>query len=520
MKQLLIAGLLVSSAAFGADRVTVTGGTLEGSVGKEPSIRVFRGVPFAAPPIGPLRWAPPQPVVPWKDLRKADKFGGHCVQAQLFDDILFQGEMSEDCLYLTVWTPAKSARERLPVYIWFYGGGFAAGAGDEPRYDGESFAKQGIVVVNVNYRLGVFGFFSHPELTNEASNKASGNYGLLDQVAGLKWVKKNIAAFGGDPRRITIGGESAGSLSVSALMASPLSRDLFQQAIGESGGFFSSVGGRGMMQLPESEKQGQAFAASAGAKTLSDLRAMPSADLLRAASRRELGLSFWPSVDGYFLPDHVERIFTDGKQSSIPLLAGWNADEVRARVSLAKQKPNVVTFTEQLRQQFKDRAPEALKVYPAQDDEQALRSAGDLASDNFIVHGTWKWIEMQTRTNKPVFRFQFDRDVPIPELRKSMGVKTLGAAHAAELEYVFQTFEHKKADWQPEDQKLGSVMSAYWGNFIKKGNPNGPELPEWREFGKSREVMHLNVESHSQTETDRERHEFLDSVVRAAGSRD
>jgi para-nitrobenzyl esterase len=520
MTKLLVVTFALAAAAWGADRVKTDSGVLEGGVGNDPAIRVFRGVPFAAPPVGDLRWAPPQPVKHWQGVRKADTFGNHCVQARIFDDIIFRGEaMSEDCLYLTVWTPAKSARERLPVYVWFYGGGFAAGGGDEPRYDGESFAKQGIVVVNVNYRLGVFGFLAHPELTRESAHHASGNYGLLDQAAGLEWVRKNIAAFGGDPRKITIGGESAGSLSVSALMASPLSRKLFQQAIGESGAFFGSVGDREMMSLAESETQGAKFAAAVGARSLAELRAKPAEDLLSEASKPKSGYTFWPTVDGYFLPQEVSSIYTQAKQSQIPLLAGWNADEVRMRVTLAKEKPNAATVPEQLKQTFGDRAGDALKVYPATTDEQAVRSAGDLASDSFIVHGTWEWVEMQAKTGKPVYRFQFDREVPIPELRKSTGVKTLGAVHASELEYVFRTFEYKKADWQPEDQKTGETMNVYWANFIKTGNPNGAGLAEWPEFGETREVMHLSVESHSEKEQDRARQEFLESVVEAGGAR-
>jgi para-nitrobenzyl esterase len=486
MAKIVFLTVLLSAGIFGGDRVKVNSGLLEGSAGVDPSIRVFRGVPFAAAPVGKLRWMPPQPVPGWQGVRPADKFGAHCMQTQVFDDIIFRGEMSEDCLYLTVWTPAKSARERLPVYVWFYGGGFSAGGGDEPRYDGESFAKRGIVVVNVNYRLGVFGFFSHPDLTRESPHKASGNYGLLDQVAGLQWVKDNIAAFGSDPNRVTIGGESAGSLSVSALMASPLSKGLFEQPIGESGAFFGSVGGRGMPSLAESEREGTRFADT---RSLGELRAIPADQLLKEASKPDGRFSFWPIVDGDFLPQDPAVIYAKGDQSHVPLLAGWNADEIRMSVTQAKQKPTPESFRGQLKQQFKDRADEAIKVYPAATDEQALQSAGELASDNFIVYGTWKWIEMQAKARAPIYRFQFDREVPIPEARKSAGVKTLGAVHASELEYVFETFEHKKADWQPEDSALGAKMNAYWANFIKTGNPDGPGLAEWPEFGKSRQVM-------------------------------
>jgi para-nitrobenzyl esterase len=508
--------IMVALAAFAAaaDRVKTTDGILEGTVNSDLAVRIFRGVPFAAAPVGNLRWQPPQPVQPWSGVRKADEFGAHCMQGQIFGDIVFRDkEMSEDCLFLTVWIPAKPAAAGLPVYVWFYGGGFAAGSGDEPRYDGESFAKRGIVVVNVNYRLGIFGFFSHPELTGESDHRASGNYGLLDQVAALRWVRKNIAAFGGDPAKVTIGGESAGSLSVSALMASPLSRDLFDQAVGESGAFFGTVGGRGSASLAESEKAGAAFAAGIGANSLADMRAKSAADLLKA------GGTFWPNVDGYLLPTDVQSIFAQGKQSQIPLLAGWNADEVRMMVMMPKEKPNAKTFPDRLRQQFKENADAALKVYPASTDEEALRSAGDLASDSFIVFGTWKWLEMQTKTGKPVYRFEFDRAVPIPEAMKGMapGVKTFGSAHAAELEYVFNMLPWKKADWQPDDQNVADQMNAYWANFIKTGDPNGPGLAKWPNFTKTRAVMHLDTESKALPEVHRDRYEFLDSMQAPAG---
>jgi para-nitrobenzyl esterase len=503
--------LITLTAAASAETIRIDSGTLQGGVGTDPSIRVYRGVPFAAPPVGDHRWAPPQPVAKWTGVRKADQFGAHCVQARVFDDIIFRGEMNEDCLNLTVWTPAKSARERLPVYVWFYGGGFSAGGSDEPRYDGESIAKHGIVVVNANYRLGVFGFLSHPELTAESPHKASGDYGLLDQVAALQWVRKNIAAFGGDPNRVTIGGESAGSLSVSALMASPLSKDLFHQAIGESGAFFGSVGGRGMATLAETEKQGATFATAAGAKSIAELRAMPADKVLAEAGKP--GNRFWPSVDGYYLKEDVAAIYAKGQQAKVALLAGWNADEVRSGVTRAREKPTAQTFPEQLKRTFKDRAEDAAKVYPHATDEEALRSAGDLASDNFIVHGTWAWLEAQTKTGKPVYRFQFDRQVPTPELRKSTGLKTLGAAHAAELEYVYMTFDSKKADWQAEDRTTGRTMNAFWANFIKTGSPNRSGLPDWPEFTKSHKVMHLDIESGARPEDDRARQEFLESVV-------
>jgi para-nitrobenzyl esterase len=515
---LLMAGL--AACALAADRVKVDGGTLEGTLNAGSSVRIFKGVPFAAPPIGNLRWQAPQPVGRWSGVRKADEFGNRCEQGRVFGDMIFRDPgMSEDCLYLTVWTPAKPAAKRLPVYVWFYGGGFAAGAGDEPRYDGESFAKRGIVVVNVNYRLGIFGFFSHPALTKESPHHASGNYGLLDQVAALRWVQKNIAAFGGDPHKITIGGESAGSLSVSALMASPLSRDLFQQAVGESGSVLRAVGGRGLPPLAEGEQKGTAFAASIGAHSLADLRAMSADELLRDASKRDGGYSPWINIDGYFFPSDPASIYAQGKQSKVPLLAGWNKDEVRMQVLLAKVKPTAASFREQLRGQFNDQADAALKLYPASTDEEALQSAGDLASDNFIVFSTWQWIEMQARTGEPVYRFEFDRTVPIPDAQKGTGLKTIGAFHSSELEYVFDMLASKKADWQPDDQKVAETMNEYWANFIKTGNPSSAGLAQWPDYTKTHDVMHLDTESKALPEAHRDRYEFLESVLAPTSSR-
>jgi para-nitrobenzyl esterase len=519
-RNLLFVTAALMSAGVAADTVKIDSGAVEGAANADGSLRIFRSIPFAAPPSGDLRWREPQPVKPWSGVRPAVEFGARCIQGKVFDDIVARGKgMSEDCLSATVWTPAHSAAEKLPVYLWFYGGGFAAGSGDEPRYDGESLAKHGIVVVNANYRLGIFGYYAHPELTKESPHKASGNYGLLDQVAALQWVKKNIAAFGGDPGKITIGGESAGSLSVSALMASPLSRDLFQQAVGESGAFFGQTGGRGPLTLAEAEKQGAEFAASIGGKSLAQMRAMSADDLLRAASKKNNGFAFWPIVDGYFLPADVPSIYAQGKQAHVALLAGWNADEVRMAVMMAKEKPTAKTFAEQMRKQFGPNAEKALKVYEASTDEEALRAAGDLASDQFIVYGTWKWLESQAAAGVPVYRYQFDRAVPIPEAMKMTGLKSFGAAHAAELEYVFTTLDSKKADWQPDDYQVAKTMNAYWANFIRTGDPNGAGLAKWPDFTKTHEVMHLNVQCQALPEQHRDRYEFLGSAPASAPAR-
>src|SRR5947209_8460773 len=335
---LLAATLSVSAAP---DRVKTASGVVEGA-GRQPSgVRVFKGVPFAQPPAGDLRWKPPQPVKDWDGVRQATKFGPRCMQAPVFGDMNFRSDgMSEDCLYLNVWTPAKSGGERLPVLVYFYGGGFVAGDGSEPRYDGESIAAKGIVAMTINYRLGVFGFMAHPELTKESPHHASGNYALLDQHAALEWVKRNIAAFGGDPNKITIAGESAGSIAVSAQMASPLSRGLIAGAIGESG---SILGALSAVPLAQAEEQGVKFAKAAGADSIAALRAMTTEQIFQLAGKPGTP-RFSPDIDGYFFPESPYAIYEAGKQAHVPLLAGWNSEEANARAVLGREAPTVENY--------------------------------------------------------------------------------------------------------------------------------------------------------------------------------
>lgn len=498
-------------AAPATGRVKVESGALEGTTNSGSSVRIFKGIPYAAPPVGNLRWKEPRPAAAWSGVRKADAFGARCSQPSLFSDMIFRDAgMSEDCLFLNVWTPMNA--RRMPVLVYFYGGGFAAGSADEPRYDGENFARKGVVVVTVNYRLAVFGFLAHPELTAESAHKASGNYGMLDQVAALQWVERNIAAFGGDPKKVTIGGESAGSFAVSALMASPLSRRLFRGAIGESGAMFSSGAGTLAAQpLAKAEQSGLEFASAAGAKSLAELRVKTADDLLRASSSP---VRFSPIVDGYFLPAEPASIYAQGQQSNVPLLAGWNADEVRMGVLTANPKPTPQTFAARLRAAFGDQADRALKLYPASNDEEALRSAGDLASDQFIDYCTWKWIELQAQTGKaPVYRYQFDRAVPLPAGTPDRGIKGL-AGHSWELEYVFGALDSKKAAWEPADRRTSEIMAGYFANFIKTGDPNGTGLAPWPAFGPSHEVMHLDAASHAAPEEHRDRYVFMDEYYR------
>jgi para-nitrobenzyl esterase len=514
---------LGSWAAVGdavADEVRTKAGVVAGAAEADGVVRSFLGVPFAAPPVGDLRWREPQPVAPWTGVRKADAFGPRCVQGRIFDDMVFRDEPSEDCLYLNVWTPARSAAEKLPVMVWIHGGGFQAGSASEPRQDGGRLAGKGVVVVGVNYRLGVFGFLAHPALTKESGRSASGNYGLMDQVAALRWVRDNIAAFGGDPGNVTIFGESAGSFAVSALVASPLARGLFHRAIGESGAYL----GRHALEprtLAQSEESGATLAASLGAASLADLRAKPADAVLQAALKFQPW--FAPTIDTYVLPKDPNAIYAAGEQARVPLLAGSNADEVRAGVVLGKERPTAKSFAQQLRSRFGAAADALLKVYPAGSDEEALESASALAGDTFLAFATWKWTDVHGRTaGAPVFRYSFDRKIPVaPDSRvegKPATAADVGARHAGEIEYVFGALDSQpKVPWEEADRRLSDLMMTYWSNFARAGDPNGHGLPQWPRYDAKDgfAVMHLDVTSAARPDSLRKRYETLDAVLAA-----
>jgi para-nitrobenzyl esterase len=501
------AGMLPASVRA-ADQVKVTGGTLEGTGGADPSVRVFKGVPFAAPPVGELRWKLPQPVA-WKGIRKADQWGTRCMQGPMFGPLRTRDQaMGEDCLYLNVWTTAKRAGEKRPVFFVIHGGGFAAGSASEGRTDGEWFARQGIVVVEANYRLGVFGFLAHPELSKESGGRGSGNYGMLDLVTALEWTRKNVAAFGGDPRNITINGESAGSLAVSALMASPLSKHLVHKAIGQSGAYFPSPSpGLAEKPLADKEQDGVKFAASMSAASLADLRAKPAEEVL-ATVMKTGGWGYAPGLDGYFLTEPVAATYAAGRQARIPLLAGWTSSEMGMAVAMNPEKPTVASFAERVEKQFGDRSAAALKVYAFTNDTDVQQTAADLASDLFLTHSTWKWIEVHAKTGQaPVYRYRFDR-----VLLEANGSNRFGASHASDIEYSFNTLDSKPAEWKPEDRQTALVFASAFANFVKTGSPNGSGVPEWPEFGKTRQVMYLDAPSKVGPEQGRDRYEFLDAA--------
>lgn len=497
-------------------QVQTANGVLEGVVSADGKVLTFKGIPYAAPPVGPLRWKPPQPVTPWTGVRKAVDYPPRAMQGRIFDDMVFHDRgPSEDCLYLNIWMPEHHPDTKLlPVMVWIHGGGFVAGSTSEPRQDGGNLSKEGVMVVSVGYRLGVFGFFAHPELAKESEHNASGNYGLLDQVAALKWIRANIAAFGGDPDNVTIFGESAGSFSVSALMASPLAQGLFRRAIGESGAFFGTT--LPVKSRAQAEENGVEFAESAFSTTsLETLRALPAKYLLRAALKRPQEY-FRPDIDGYFLPTNCPAIYAAGEQSHVPLLAGWNRDEGNFKSYFTNDAPTVANFVRRAQARFGTNAETFLTLYPAATDAQARRSAQDFAGDQFIAYGTWKWIEMQLETGgSPVFRYEFDQTLPLPANAKR-GTEP-AAPHSAEIEYVFQVLSSKHLPWRPEDYQVSELMAAYWSNFAKTGDPNGPGLPPWPAYNRQNGylVMHLKAEAGSVPDAHRDRYEFLDRLSSA-----
>jgi para-nitrobenzyl esterase len=468
MKRILLAiaaAALVAASASAA--VKVEQGLLEGRV--EDGLTVYRGIPFAAPPVGDLRWRAPQPAAKWNGVRQADKYAPFCVQ-NVSGPTYSRSHMSEDCLYLNVWTPAKTAKDKIPVLVWIHGGGFAAGANMEPLFDGDVLAKKGVVLVNITYRLGNLGFLAHPELSKETANHVSGNYGLLDQIAALKWIKKNIAAFGGDPSKITIFGESAGGISVSMLAASPLAKGLFEGVISDSGGSFGSVrssGGPGenMRPLVSAEKDGLTFQFAAGANSLADLRKLPAEKIL-AATR---GMA-WPNVDGYVIPSDQVSLYDAKKFNDTNILVGYNSDEGLSFSRFADPKG----YIDATRQRYAGFADKLLEAYPAGTTGHP-KSARDLARDTAFGWHTWTWARKQSSLGKgKAFLFYFDQ-------HRVDGDR--GSAHGEDLPYVFgHLTAFGNTNPTDADRRTSEVMTTYWTNFVKYGDPNGEGVPQWPAF--------------------------------------
>ncbi len=526
---LSLALLLVAGGISAQNNVQVrtSDGVLEGTY--ESGIKVFKGVPFAAPPVGDLRWKAPQPVEKWTGVRKAVEFGPNPMQQPVFGDMNFgTKKMSEDCLYLNIWTPAKKMDEKLPVLIYFNGGGLMAGSGSEPRYAGMSMARRGIISITANYREGIFGFFAHPQLSKETSYKGSGNYGFLDQVAAIKWVKDNIAAFGGDPSRITIVGESAGSMSVSALMASPLCKGLFSQAMGSSG---SVLGFKKIATLKEAEKAGEEKAKQIGCKSIKELRAMSAEELMEKAAVSSVPVY---NIDGYFMMEQPYDVYAKGSQVKVPLLVGGNSNEMVTGFLLQGKPATLENIKASVKPVFGDATDEIVKMYGIDSDADVeSESAIQLASDVFIGFSTWKWGEMHRLTGgQPVYRYNYCHPRPDMLMKDKVaglagGVqekkddapatpKLKGAIHSADIEYAMGTLPTNRVyDWQPEDYVVSDIFIGYYANFIKTGNPNGLGLPEWTPSNNASvvPVMQIDVDSYEKADSKLEqRYNFISNL--------
>lgn len=484
---LLVALVLTAYGAPAQDAILhtkVTGGNIVGKWNADRSVASFKAIPFAAPPVGELRWRAPQPVRPWLGILQCHQFSASPMQNKPAPFMMWSEEfiappepVSEDCLYLNVWTSAKSTRERLPVLVWIYGGGFVSGSSACAIYDGEQLAQKGIVFVSINYRVGVFGFMSHPELTRESGHAASGNYALQDQIAALKWVQENIAAFGGDPSKVTIAGQSAGSFAVQALVASPLAKGLFRGAIAHSGASF----GRSSTTLQDAEKTGVAIERKARVTSLSELRQLSADSVLKVANTFPFG-TFVPITDGYVLPEPMDAIFKNKKQNDVPLLCGW----VTGDGSMAGPPKSATIFQTWVETTYGNNAKEFLRVFPAATDEEAKKSQLNLGILNFAAWADHVWALSNT---SPTYVYQFSY-VPTDK----PGFPNYGAFHTSDVPFALHTLSQWKRPWRTSDYYVEQVMSGYWLNFVKTGNPNGTGLPEWTKYDEvSQPVMELNA---------------------------
>ncbi|WP_294391098.1 carboxylesterase family protein [uncultured Sphingomonas sp.] len=514
---LALAGAPVLAAA---PHVRVEQGLLAGIPAVDgSSVQRFLGIPYAAPPVGALRWRAPRPALGWPGIRMATEFGARCIQPKLWDDMIFRAPgMGEDCLTLNVWTPARlSARQKLPVLVYVYGGGFLAGGSSEPRYDGASMAARGIVVVTMNYRLGAFGFLAHPELTAGSPHHASGNYGLLDQAAALQWVRRNIAAFGGDPARITVGGESAGSMSVGSLMASPLTRGLIAGAIAESG---APMGPVAPAALAEGEARGRDFAGQAAGVDLAALRALSPERVLELQGKA--AMRFGPVIDGYYLREQPSVTFAAGRQARVPLLIGSNSQEQGYEVLLQGQAPTVTNYRAMLTSRYGDQASTLARLYPAASDAEVPRAVTALASDLFLGYATWKMFDLHRQGGAPTFYYYFSRIRP-PVVGGSIDTPApLGALHSAEIEYALGNLEtNPRYGWTADDRAVSRTMQGYFANFVRTGNPNGTGLPAWRKADAGAAAgegtlhrQHIDVRTRDVPLVEQQRYRTLEPLIR------
>jgi para-nitrobenzyl esterase len=462
--------------------VKVEGGMVQGTT--EEGLTVYKGIPFAAPPVGDLRWKAPQPVAKWEGVLQATKFAPGPIQGGNPPS-----GKSEDCLYLNVWTPAKTAKEKVPVLVWIYGGGFGAGATSEKNYSGENLAKKGVVLVSIAYRVGQMGFFVHPELSKESPNHVSGNYGLLDMIAGLKWIQKNIAAFGGDPKKVTIFGESAGGIAVSMLCASPLAKGLFSGAISQSGGNFgpprpTTYPGENQKRLADAERDGETYLKNAGVSSIAELRKLP-ADKLPAAR----GMS-WPIIDGYVIPDDQCKLYSAGKFNDTPILVGYNSDE-GASFSPPRTPE---AYIEGVKARYGNFAESLIKAYPA-GTTTVPKTARDLARDAAFGWQTWIWARLQSQKGKSkAYYYYFDQH---PDYPADSPQADRGSPHGQDVAYVFKHLDASNPQVTKTDLEISEAMATYWTNFAKRGNPSGEGVPEWPAFSDANPVvMYFNKTPH------------------------
>ncbi|MBK0379785.1 carboxylesterase/lipase family protein [Mucilaginibacter segetis] len=449
--------------------VKTDAGDISGAVNQDGSVHIFKGIPFAAPPVGDLRWKEPQPVKSWSGVKACTAYGPSPMQAEpnpfgvyTKEFLIAKQPISEDCLYLNVWTGAQLSGEKRPVLVYIYGGGFVSGGTNVPIYDGEAMAKKGIIFVTINYRVGIFGFFAHPELTKESPHSQSGNYGIMDQLAALQWVQKNIAAFGGDPEKVTIAGQSAGSMSVNYLVTSPLGKGLFNGAIAESGAYMLPDPSGGT-SLAQGEQSGVEAAKALNANSLAELRKLPAQELLKQNN-------FRPIIDGYVMPKTPPAIYAENQENKVALLTGWNEDD-----AFFGELKDAADYKAQMQHRFGDKAAEALKLYPGGNDSVAKVSQIRLSRDGLFGIQNYSWVNAQSAKNgAPVYLYRFTRRMPAtPEFEK------YGAFHTGEVAYAYDNLKFVNRPFQPVDQQLANTMSAYWVNFTKNGNPNGKGLPEW-----------------------------------------
>lgn len=490
--------LLASSQTLRArlDTVRTEAGSLSGVAGAG-GVTAFLGVPFAAPPLGDLRWKPPQPLAPWEGVRKADRFGTSCMQNQAgsrlpwTEEFMTQGPIGEDCLFLNVWTAAKSPNARMPVMFWIYGGGFNEGSGAVAVYDGTELAKKGVIVVSLNYRVGPLGFLAHPELTRESQHHASGNYGLLDQIAALQWVRRNIAAFGGDPAQVTIFGQSAGAISVAHLMRSPLAKGLFARAIAQSGpGLLGRNALGGGATLADREAAGAKYIESKGAKTLAEMRALPAAVFFApTGGRGGVTVPNSPFNDGWVLTALPPS-------DQVPLIVGFVADDIGVATAGfgATAKPSLASYESDARRVYSDQASAFLKLYPATSDADRDRARVSLDL----------WAAEQQKVTRRIYTYYFDRAIPWPAHPE------FGAFHTGEVPYVFKTIAKIDRPWEAVDKTVAETVSSYWANFGKSGDPNGPGLPRWPTYAPgSHMTMQLGVKTGTMSVAEGPKLDFL-----------